>query len=95
MTELTTAFQNLLSLSERMVLLAREQEWNALVDLEKERSRIASRLPAKLPALPKAEVRVVTQAIKRILECNESIHGHVGPWMEHVGTLLAALAKKA
>lgn len=91
---LLNAYQSLLSLSERMVAHAREQEWDQLVALESERSALSTKLPAKLPELPPAEAQSIAEAIKHILECNAIIHEHVAPWMAHVATLLAAFAPK-
>ncbi len=92
---LLATFQSLLALSEQMADLACAQEWDQLVQLEGERARLSAQLPAQLPDLPRAEAQSIAELIKRILECNASIQGHVTPWMEHVSVLLAAFSPKA
>ena len=92
---LLKSYQSLLSLSERMVVLAQEQDWDNLVALEKERTALSAKLPDSLAALPPNEAPAVANVIRRILECNGIIQEHVAPWMEHVSTLLAAFSPKA
>lgn len=88
-------FRNLQTLSERMVELAHAQEWDALADAEKERSLLATQLPADLSGSKPSEAKAIAECIERILECNRDIQSQVEPWMEHTRGLLAALAPKA
>ncbi|MBS1197799.1 MAG: Flagellar protein FliT [Proteobacteria bacterium] len=92
---LLESYQSLLSLSERMVEMAREQDWDNLVALENERTVLSAKLPPSLATLQPNETPAIADAIKRILECNGVIQEHVEPWMAQVSTLLAAFSPKA
>lgn len=91
---LLDSYQSLLKLSERMVALAREQDWDQLAALEKERTALSTTLPDSLAALPPDAAPAVADTIQRILDCNTVIQEHVAPWMDQVSTLLAAFSPK-
>jgi len=92
---LLDSYQSLLALSERMVMLAHEQDWDQLAALENERAALSATLPDNLAAFPQDAAPAIADTIQRILDCNAVIQEHVAPWMEQVSTLLAAFSRKA
>jgi len=87
-------YRNLLALSQEMALLATQQAWDKLGDLEAKRAALIASLPPRLNGLPDTEQRAIAGIIQQILRCDESIQEHLVPWREHVGTLLARLQPK-
>ncbi|MDD2741875.1 MAG: flagellar protein FliT [Rhodocyclaceae bacterium] len=87
-------YQNLLDLSQEMALLATEQAWDKLGDLQAKRATLIASLPPRLNGLPDAEQRAIAGIIQQILRCDETIQEYLVPWREQVGILLSHLQPK-
>ena len=87
---LLSCYENLLSLSQKMGALAREQAWDELTQTEAERRTLVAGLPtAGLGALPPADQQAIVMLIKQIQHCDQTVRDYVLPWQDSVSTLLA------
>lgn len=87
---LLTCYENLLSLSQKMEALAREQAWDELTQTEAERRTLLAGLPASgLAALPPADQQAIAMLIQQIQHCDQTVRDYVLPWQDSVSTLLA------
>ncbi|MDP3134925.1 MAG: flagellar protein FliT [Burkholderiaceae bacterium] len=89
-----TSYQTLLGLSQEMSLLANQQAWEKLAELEARRTILIASLPSRLDVLPHVEQQAISAIIKQILICDGMMQEYIAPWHEQVGTLLARLAPK-
>ena len=83
-------YQEMSRVSAAMVAVAREGNWEALIELE----RGVARLRETLILMPedadisRADLLQKRQLIERILDDDAEIRRHTEPWMEHVRHLL-------
>lgn len=84
-------YQTLLSISQQMLELARQQNWEALAAAESRRSALLATLPQQLPAMPAATGSAITRIIHQIQDCDREILDYVTPWREQTANLLARL----
>ncbi len=86
---LLTCYENLLSLSQKMEALAREQAWDELTQTEAERRTLVASLPtSRLAALPPGDQQAIALLIKQIQHCDQTVRDYVLPWQDSVSTLL-------
>lgn len=90
---LLETFRNVLALSEEMVKLARDQDWDALTVKERQRAAMLATLPVTLPANT-SDSAALAELIKQIQACDSEVREYVEPWMEHTQGLLAGLSPK-
>lgn len=88
-------YEAILSLSEKMVELARAQAWEALCEAETERTSLLPKLPKNLSVLSPDEQARITIAITQIKACDSAVLDEVTPWREQVAVLLDRLAPRA
>jgi len=84
-------FRNALVLSEEMVKLAREQDWDALSENERRRAALLAKFSATLPANTR-DSAALAELIKQIQACDSEVREFVEPWMAHTKALLARLS---
>lgn len=85
-------FSNALALSEEMAALARQQDWDGLVAIERRRTTLLATLPAPLP-VNVGDAAAIAELIKKIQACDSEVREFVEPWMEHTKGLLARLSR--
>lgn len=87
-------FSNALALSEEMAALARQQDWDGLVAIERRRTTLLATLPVPLRANA-GDAPALAELIKKIQACDSEVREFVEPWMEHTKGLLARLSRSA
>lgn len=90
-------FSNALALSEEMAVLARQQDWDGLVAIERRRTALLATLPVPLRANAgdAGDAAAMAELIKKIQACDSEVREFVEPWMEHTKGLLARLSRSA
>lgn len=86
-------------ISASMVEAARANDWDRLVELEQEVSRLCTRLrfedsPGKADLLDEAGRARKLELIQRILADDLEVRRHAEPWMNDVRTLLGGNARQ-
>lgn len=89
-------YQEMSTLSSRMVEAARANDWDSLIRLEK--SVVALRLSLAADddnsRLTAAEIEAKRTLIQRILDDDAEIRRHTEPWMEQVRQFLGGSARR-
>lgn len=85
------SYRSLLELSQEMLALARQQDWDALPAAERRRAALLASIPAQLPARHAPEAAAIGGLIRQIQACDREILEHVQPWMADAGKLLERL----
>jgi hypothetical protein len=83
-----TAYRNLLDLSWDMLKLVREQDSEALLELEIRRAAIINNLPDRLPTLLPSEREELQSIIREIRDCDAKVLDYALPWRDHLRKLL-------
>jgi len=83
-------YERMSALSARMVEAAREQDWDRLVELERQVSALRDSLRDcdSNTSLSSSERALKTALIRRILGDDAEIRKHTEPWMEQVRQFL-------
>ena len=87
-------YPKILAISQQMAEFAKAENWDALVAAERERAALIGKLPNPATTLPANEARQLAGMISEIMAQDAAVREHVAPWLEHVATLLPALAPK-
>lgn len=82
----------LLELSQQMQVLARNEDWELLAQVEAQRAAMLASLPVALPTLSSTECLAIADCIRQIQACNNEILEYVTPWREQTAKLLSRLA---
>lgn len=88
-------YEAILSLSEKMLEMARAQDWETLATMETQRASLLSRLPKNLSVLSIVERTSIATTITQINACDSKVLEQVTPWLEQVAVLLDRLAPHA
>ena len=92
---LLASYETLLGLSQEMEALAREQAWDALTQLETQRTALLAALPAtSLATLSLSKQRAIAAKIRQIQACDQEVLEYLLPSQAHIGKLLTRLAAK-
>lgn len=83
-------YEEMSLLSSRMVEAARASEWDNLIELERNVTRLRNTLMAtpEDSNAPATDVALKRNLIQRILENDAEVRRHTEPWMEHVRKFL-------
>jgi flagellar protein FliT len=83
-------YQDMSTLSARMVAAARARDWDTLIGLERAVAALRDRLMAldDNASLSEAELGLKADLIRRILDDDAEIRRHTEPWMERVRQFL-------
>jgi len=84
-------FQRALELSVQMTSLAREQSWEQLADLQRQRAELLAAPNPDQPPLSATSARSIAEIIRQIQTCDEEIRAYVLPWMKDAAVLLQHL----
>lgn len=88
---LLARFQSALELSVQMTALARQQAWEQLADLQRQRAELLA-LPTTDQAPSSAiAAQSIAEIIRQIQTCDEEIRTYVLPWMKDAAVLLQHL----
>ena len=77
-------YQQMNTLSSRMVQAARARDWQTLDSLARSVDGLRTALAATDPLLSSSELQQKSQLIQRILDDDAEIRRHTEPWMESV-----------
>jgi len=78
-------YRNILDLSQRMLVAGKKQEWDDLIQLERQRAALQTETPGPVP--PNA-ANTVVELIHQIQQCDAELKEKVGTWMKHARILL-------
>jgi flagellar protein FliT len=89
-------YQQMNALSARMVEAARANDWDQLIDLERNVAALRDTLMAEdgNEALAPDEVEQKRRLIQNILQDDAEVRRHTEPWMEHVRRFLGGDTRK-
>ena len=89
-------YEEMSTLSARMVEAARAQDWDMLIELEHAVAILRDKLMKEDSnvGLSAAESERKSKLIQHILEDDAEVRRHTEPWMEHVRQFLGAGAKQ-
>ena len=87
----TASYFSLLEISRQMLEFAKQQDWEALTQIEAKRASALAAMSPNLKALSMQESAVVGALIRQIQECDREIFEYVTPWREHTAELLTRL----
>ncbi|MDD5176130.1 MAG: flagellar protein FliT [Sterolibacterium sp.] len=89
-------YEEMSTLSTRMVEAARANDWDMLIELERAVAVLRDKLMSEdgNADLSDAEAERKSKLIQHILEDDAEIRRHTEPWMEHVRQFLGAGAKQ-
>lgn len=88
-------YESICALSSRMVLAAQENDWDGLVELEREVVALRELLaPLDDHVLSAHEIELKRSLIHRILADDAEVRRHTEPWMEQVRRFLGAGANQ-
>jgi flagellar protein FliT len=88
-------YEEMATLSSRMVEAARGKDWDSLVSLEKSVSALRKSLADEDNAgLSSADMERKAALIQQILVDDAEIRRHTEPWMEHLRKFLGDASKK-
>lgn len=88
---LPAGYAELLALSRNMLILAKNQEWEALAEAEAKRAQILPGLPRQSVSLGQAVAREIADTIRQVQAIDQDILDYVMPWREHAAALLSRL----
>lgn len=99
MSNYLSLYESMSQISASMVEAARANDWDRLVELEHEVSRLCIRLrfeetPASSDRLDEAGRARKLELIQRILADDLEVRRHAEPWMNDVRTLLGGNARQ-
>lgn len=83
--------QSALELSVEMASLARQQAWEQLADLQRQRAELLSAPNANQKPLSAIAPQSIAEIIRQIQTCDEEIRAYVLPWMKDAAVLLEHL----
>ena len=78
-------YRSFLDLSQRMLVAGKNQEWDELIQLERQRAALQTETPGPVP--PNA-ANTVVELIHQIQQCDAELKEKVGTWMKHARILL-------
>ena len=78
-------YRSFLNLSQRMLVAGKKQEWDELIQLERQRAVLQTEIPRPVP--PNA-TNTVVELIHQIQQCDAELQEKVGIWMKHARILL-------
>lgn len=84
-------YTELLLLSEKMLVLAKNQEWEALGKIEAQRAQMLPGLCCQPANLELAAFEEIADVIRQIQAIDREILDYVTPWREQAATLLSHL----
>lgn len=88
---LPAGYAKLLALSQCMLTLAKNQEWEKLAQTAEERAQLLPSLVRQPANTGTAETREVAEAIQQIQVIDQEVLDYVRPWREHAAMLLTRL----
>lgn len=83
-------YENVASLTRRMLEAARIQNWDELTSIGATRESLLGILPKTLPPMSAQDSQKIARLIEEILACHAEIADRACPWLEHTAQLLAA-----
>lgn len=87
-------YEEMSTLSSRMVEAARANDWDTLISLERAIAALRTSLPSNDDNLSSGEIQLKSKLIQRILADDAEIRRHTEPWMEQLRKFLGSGAKQ-
>jgi len=88
---LQVRFQSALELSVQMTSLARQQAWEQLADLQRQRAELLAAPTTEQAPSSQIAAQSIAEIIRQIQTCDEEIRAYVLPWMKDAAVLLQHL----
>lgn len=85
-------YEHALSLTRRMLELARNGDWEALVALESERGKVIDQLRLHDPRPADGSSKRKRELIRELLQLDEQIHALTQDWMHELRSVLGSLS---
>lgn len=86
---LNLKYQKILDISRRMQQAGEAQQWDLLLDLEKQRQGLFSDLPDNIVGrISGGGSDSLVETLKEIQECDKALMDKVGNWLQHARILL-------
>ena len=88
---LPACYAELLVLTQNMLTLAKNQEWEALAEAETKRAQMLPGLPRQPASLGPIVSREIADTLRQIQAIDQEALDYVMPWREHAAALLSRL----